>query len=81
MEIPLAIIVLGAVALYGLVFLLVLSKVAGREQDRFRFLSKIRSNDQDWEEIADPLAAQRSKIVLLDSPAEEEQKNRDQMVS
>ncbi len=81
MEIPLAIIVLGAVALYGLVFLLVLGKVAGREQDRFRFLSKTRPNDQDWEEIADPLATQRSKIVLLDSPPEEAEKDRDQMVS
>lgn len=81
MEIPLAIIVLGAVGLYGLVFLLVLGRVAGRENDRFGVLSRMHGQKQDLDETSAPLAPQRSKIFVLGSPEEEEEKNQDKMVS
>ena len=74
MEIPLAIIVLGAVGLYGLIFLLVLGRVAGGEKDRFSVLSRIHRQEEDPYENTEPLAPQRNKIFVLGNPEEEEAK-------
>lgn len=81
MEIPLAIIVLGAVGLYGLIFLLVLGRVAGGEKDRFNILSRIHRHEEDPYENTEPLAPQRNKIFVLGTPEEEEAKKQDKMVS
>lgn len=82
MEVPLALIILGAVALYGIVFMVVLGKVAGREKDRFRFLSNIHGQDNHANSENEPLAPQRGKIFVFDPAAEEEEeKKQDKKVS
>lgn len=78
MNIPLPLIVLGAVALYGIVFLVVLSKLAGRNRGQLSLLE----NKPD--EVSDenlPVATRRDKIVSLDARQFEEARKQGQKVS
>lgn len=70
--IPIVFFVLGAVALYGFVFLVVLGKVAGRESTEFPVLSKINQRSGYLDDLDEPIAPPRQKIVVFDPSQEEE---------
>ena len=81
--IPIVFFVLGAVALYALVFLVVLGKVAGRESTEFPVLSKITKRSGYHDDLDEPIAPRRQKIVVFDPSQEEEESDaqQDQKVS
>ena len=78
MNIPLPLIVLGAVALYGIVFLVVLSKLAGRNRGQMSLFGQ-RQDQAPSEDL--PVATKRDKIVSLDARQFEEAKKQGKKVS
>ena len=80
MEIPLPIIILGIIGLYGLFFAVAVTKLAGRNDNPLSRWFGPKEADEAFEEDA-PIAPKRVQIIPFDQQVAEVELDRDQKVS